>query len=510
MIADDDHTILFDPSSLSISVNKVRSTTVQLVTPPGQYVNITFLYGNNDELTLNTHGYIDPLPNITFNQHITTQQIHIKARKAGHLIIGAQSEELNITQRDFVRIEISKSSTLNVFIQIIGWMYFLAWSISFYPQIILNFKRKSVIGLNFDFLTLNILGHFCYSVFNVTLYSSSAVQSEYYHAHPHGVIPVLLNDVVFACHAVFACLVTIFQCLFFERGKQRVSYTTRIIIKRKFQTLTLLYFYSYVKLLITLLKYWPQAWFNYRRKSTEGWSIGNILLDFTGGALSLLQMFMLAYNFNDWTSIFGSPTKFGLGVLSIFFDLIFIIQHYYLYRQPIVSDSFIRIERWLEHNAPHVSKKLNSPVLAPELQKAEKELGAHFPQSVKDAYLIHNGESTDSEGIFGLWRWLPLKEIVEWNNEQKRRERKYQFGDFKPSFMIPLLESADGNLRYVETSDETGEEETPVIEWSHDNPTRDVKYGSFSTYLSTFADRLEAGEFIYNTKEHLEGLMSKT
>ena len=35
---------------------------------------------------------------------------------------------------------------------------------------------------------------------------------------------------------------------------------------------------------------------NFRRKSTSGWSIGNVLLDFTGGSLSLLQMFLLAYN----------------------------------------------------------------------------------------------------------------------------------------------------------------------------------------------------------------------
>ncbi|CAF0970262.1 unnamed protein product [Didymodactylos carnosus] len=317
-----------------------------------QDVNITFLYGNDQDLTSNTLGYIDPLPNITFRQPITTQQIYIRARKAGHLIVGAQSQEVNITQGDFMRIEIAESSTLNVFIQIIGWIYFLAWSISFYPQIILNFKRKSVIGLNFDFLALNILGHFCYSVFNVGLYSSPEVQLEYFHLHPHGVIPVLLNDVVFGCHAVIACLITIFQCLFFERGAQRVSYITRVIMcilglfllistivslstHNKLQTLTLLYFYSYVKLLITCIKYIPQVYFNYRRKSTVGWSIGNILLDFTGGAFSLLQMFMLAYNYNDWTSIFGSPTKFGLGILSIFFDIIFIVQHYFLYKEPL-------------------------------------------------------------------------------------------------------------------------------------------------------------------------------
>ena len=35
---------------------------------------------------------------------------------------------------------------------------------------------------------------------------------------------------------------------------------------------------------------------NFRRKSTVGWSIGNVLLDFTGGTFSLLQMFLLSYN----------------------------------------------------------------------------------------------------------------------------------------------------------------------------------------------------------------------
>jgi cystinosin len=34
---------------------------------------------------------------------------------------------------------------------------------------------------------------------------------------------------------------------------------------------------------------------------------------------------------DDWTSIMGDPTKFGLGLFSILFDILFIIQHYCLY-----------------------------------------------------------------------------------------------------------------------------------------------------------------------------------
>lgn len=71
---------------------------------------------------------------------------------------------------------------------------------------------------------------------------------------------------------------------------------------------------------------------NYRYQSTEGWSIGNILFDIIGASLSLIQMFLLAINYNDWPSILGSITKFALAIVSIIFDLIFIIQHYILYR----------------------------------------------------------------------------------------------------------------------------------------------------------------------------------
>lgn len=103
---------------------------------------------------------------------------------------------------------------------------------------------------------------------------------------------------------------------------------------------------------------------NYRRKSTLGWSIGNVLLDFTGGMLSTLQMILNAYNYgkflafvplmmartilygshkiksflfhlnilDDWASIFGDPTKFGLGLFSVMFDILFLLQHYLFYR----------------------------------------------------------------------------------------------------------------------------------------------------------------------------------
>lgn len=53
---------------------------------------------------------------------------------------------------------------------------------------------------------------------------------------------------------------------------------------------------------------------NYRRKSTVGWSIENILLDFTGGMLSMLQMLLNGYNYGI-TQLLEAPL-----VYQIFFD----------------------------------------------------------------------------------------------------------------------------------------------------------------------------------------------
>ena len=68
-------------------------------------------------------------------------------------------------------------------------------------QVHLNFQRKSVVGLSFDFLALNFLGFICYSVYNVAMLASPSVRKAY--RHQMGGSPgVRLNDAIFAVHAM--------------------------------------------------------------------------------------------------------------------------------------------------------------------------------------------------------------------------------------------------------------------------------------------------------------------
>ncbi len=119
-----------------------------------------------------------------------------------------------------------------------------------------------------------------------------------------------------------------------------------------------------------------------------------MLLDFSGGVFSVLQMFLLSYNYSellyincifpiiimllsiflthtrthahthtpthphthththththpppdDWPSIFGDPTKFGLGAFSILVNILFISQHYIIYPKRKRKKKYEKIE----------------------------------------------------------------------------------------------------------------------------------------------------------------------
>lgn len=74
--------------------------------------------------------------------------------------------------------------------------------------------------------------------------------------------------------------------------------------------------------MVTLVKYMPQVIENYKRQSTVGWSSGQLVLDFVGGILSIMQLAIDSSLQNDWSGLTKNPTKLGLGMITIFFDLV--------------------------------------------------------------------------------------------------------------------------------------------------------------------------------------------
>jgi uncharacterized protein with PQ loop repeat len=163
----------------------------------------------------------------------------------------------------------------------IGYVYFLAWSVSFYPQVISNYKRRSTIGLSPDFCVLNVLGFACYATYNVSFFWSPTIQELYRKRYgPNAEITVQSNDVAFALHALILSSITVLQVLYYGGGGLSSLTTTvskpivLIIVliltvagaypilvvvtaksgKETFNWLDFLYLLSFVKIGISLIK----------------------------------------------------------------------------------------------------------------------------------------------------------------------------------------------------------------------------------------------------------------
>ncbi|XP_019161306.1 PREDICTED: cystinosin homolog isoform X2 [Ipomoea nil] len=247
------------------------------------------------------------------------------------------------------------STPLEVLYNVLGWVAFVSWSISFYPQVILNFRRKSVIGLNFDFVVMNLTKHTSYLIYNASLFFGSAVQRQYRQKYGlDEMIPVAANDVAFSVHAVLLTAITLYQIVIYDRGNQKVSKSCTAIVSvawlaiavcvfiaiPKHSWLWLVSCFNILQVAMTVIKYIPQAVMNFQRKSTVGWSIGNILLDLLGGLTNYGQMAVQSIDQNSWVNFYGNIGKTLLSLVSVFFDILFIVQHYVLYpsRKTVTSD----------------------------------------------------------------------------------------------------------------------------------------------------------------------------
>lgn len=162
-----------------------------------------------------------------------------------------------------------------------------------------------------------------------------------------------VNDLFFALHAFLISSIQLMQIFVYDEGGRRgklVLWPVLLIIGEWIFVLTLFFLEicgvqlneniqflrgaGYCKALITFVKYMPQVWLNYRRKSTKGWSITNIILDFVGGSFSILQDVIKAIGHGKSPFSGGgfNIVKWMLGIMSVVFDIIFMFQHYVLYR----------------------------------------------------------------------------------------------------------------------------------------------------------------------------------
>ncbi|CAH8586348.1 unnamed protein product [Heterobilharzia americana] len=282
---DDRREVYFQPSKLVLGQGESELIKVGFDHPVSYFVDIKLSYWDGSGTMISPEDMhraaIQPVSDFTIEVlQEEPSMVNIIANFPGHIYLKIRPPEdvVIVNQETAVcRISVVRSRWLGMLQMFLGWLYFAAWTVSFYPQLFLNWKRKSVVGFNFDFAVLNVIGFLYYSIYNVGLFWIPLIQKQYLQRNPLSTIPVQINDLVFAFHALAISLLTAFQILIYERGNQRVSIMciTLIVLIAIYSVivcalggasvikwLDTFYLLSHVKLLISFVKYTPQALMN--------------------------------------------------------------------------------------------------------------------------------------------------------------------------------------------------------------------------------------------------------
>eukprot|EP01057_Protomagalhaensia_wolfi_P003914 Protomagalhaensia_wolfi_Nauph_80__3913@NODE_396_length_2611_cov_285_088647_g300_i0_p1_GENE_NODE_396_length_2611_cov_285_088647_g300_i0NODE_396_length_2611_cov_285_088647_g300_i0_p1_ORF_typecomplete_len283_score16_99PQloop/PF04193_14/5_4e14PQloop/PF04193_14/2_6e03PQloop/PF04193_14/6e12PQloop/PF04193_14/5_2e03_NODE_396_length_2611_cov_285_088647_g300_i07981646 len=234
--------------------------------------------------------------------------------------------------------------------EIFGWAYTLAWTASFYPQIYANYCHRKTDAVSLDCSTLNLLGYVAYVLYTTILYA--------YEVHHYLPRIITIQDVCFAVHALVLTIVLLLQFKIYATSRLRVHPATRALIGAVMvgwlinaflwlsgfirfipfsgnttrSSWSVVEFFGFTNVLITMVKYAPQVYHNYRRKSTVGLDIRTFLLDMAGGTLAMLQTALLAIHYDDTRYFTNNLTKLLLCCVGLSYDTIIIYQHYIQYR----------------------------------------------------------------------------------------------------------------------------------------------------------------------------------
>jgi cystinosin len=77
-------------------------------------------------------------------------------------------------------------------------------------QVVMNFRRKSVVGFNFDYLGYDYAGFISFTLYNCLIFFSPAVFGLYQTVYPGAANPIQSNDVLFCIHAMLIQVTKLF------------------------------------------------------------------------------------------------------------------------------------------------------------------------------------------------------------------------------------------------------------------------------------------------------------
>ena len=179
-----------------------------------------------------------------------------------------------------------------------------------------------------------------------------------------------------------------------------------------------------------------------------------------------------------------------------------------------MNEAWQRIAAWCERYAPELLAGLNPGATDTEIADAEAHLGVTFPDDLREFYRLHDGQSETGYSPLPAGDWLSLSRVCgEWDVWQDlQREGHFDNAEGVPDTgvrpdwwnagWVPLTHDGGGN-HYCADFAPTEEGVTgQIIEFWHDEGSRDVVAPSLTAWLSDVADGLESGALVYSPETY--------
>ncbi len=180
-----------------------------------------------------------------------------------------------------------------------------------------------------------------------------------------------------------------------------------------------------------------------------------------------------------------------------------------------VAQSWRRIRNWYEANISDQFRELLEnpapPATIDEIADCEKSLGMTLPDSVRESYLLYNGDG-DLE-TFSFAPLISLEKIVHlWKLNKAAQEDGYgadtswikcnrairkKNWDLK---WIPIADNMSGNFFCIDLNPTKSGTSGQVFRYIRERGPVDRVANSFADLLLTFAERLEDGEYQWSDK----------
>ncbi|MFC5704106.1 SMI1/KNR4 family protein [Cohnella faecalis] len=174
-----------------------------------------------------------------------------------------------------------------------------------------------------------------------------------------------------------------------------------------------------------------------------------------------------------------------------------------------MKEIWIRLERWLEEEAPEILSDLNAGATEAEIAALEEATGLQLPSDLKESLNIHNGQNGEGQWLFAGWEFLSTERILdEWKVWKELYDKKsFDSWDvdaesgianewWNPAW-IPITYNGSGDHHCIDLSPTKDGTIGQVITMWHDSDERRIVASSYRQWLELIVAKFEANDSEY-------------